>query len=450
MSPLSANQEQMVGRASVQALEQTFASLFNPPRRRSWLVNSNRYLVDCVGRIEADKRANAVVQADLGQYIAASAPLHCADGWTLLGRALGSHLRGDRDTARHLAYYAELRAAVSLLASAGLGIFDKDHFVLDASGSVLQFPGRKGTHVATWEILTYWAGLPVAGDLLTGIVSAGGRTLRQWLDAFSAGVTGALVATDWLRGWGLDLKRLSEDRDARNDSSYRPTRLSRRRSWDVVRAADFAAGLWTICEPAPPSGFEALDRHLVRLSLGTVQNALAAARWRRSRREREQFRLRVTQAVAGLAPAGLSEDEWVQFLTRQAQPDDPVPMLAARRQDPADHPRHHLQLMSRALLLLRVATGASSRLLRVSSVGRDRIHFWWGSLGRDMGLWEPGGEPDDCSDLWADVGAAVDEVHSWVADGAVQKSSQSLLNEHPRALSLLGEGERVALWGLSL
>src|SRR6266540_3509352 len=167
MSPLSARQERMVGLASVPALEQTFASLFSPPRRRSWLVKSNRYLVDCVDRIEVDKRARAVVQSDLGQYIAASAPLHCADGWTLLGRALGSHLRGDPDTARHLAYYAELRAAVSLLASAGLGIFDRDHFVLDASGSVRQFAERLGTHVATWEVLTCWAGLPVAGDLLT-------------------------------------------------------------------------------------------------------------------------------------------------------------------------------------------------------------------------------------------------------------------------------------------
>ena len=47
--------------------------------------------------------------------LAATGPSHCLDGWTFLSRALAALLSGDTHTTRHLAYYAQLRAALSLL-----------------------------------------------------------------------------------------------------------------------------------------------------------------------------------------------------------------------------------------------------------------------------------------------------------------------------------------------
>ena len=44
--------------------------------------------------------------------------------------------------------------------------------------------------------------------------------MSDWLNHFSPGVVWAPVAEDWLRVMGLDLKRLSVDRDARNEASY--------------------------------------------------------------------------------------------------------------------------------------------------------------------------------------------------------------------------------------
>jgi len=63
-------------------------------------------------------------------YVAVSAPLHCADGWSFLGRAVAAILLGDATAARHLGYYAELRAAMSLMAAHGVGIFNRTHFVV--------------------------------------------------------------------------------------------------------------------------------------------------------------------------------------------------------------------------------------------------------------------------------------------------------------------------------
>jgi hypothetical protein len=68
----------------------------------------------------------------LAQYIAASSILHCADGWSYLGRAINCLLKGDPHRVVHLAYYAELRAALSLLASEAIGVFSRNNFVIDA------------------------------------------------------------------------------------------------------------------------------------------------------------------------------------------------------------------------------------------------------------------------------------------------------------------------------
>jgi len=62
----------------------------------------------------------------LSEYIAASCLLHCSDGWSYLGRAISALLRGDPHRARHLAYYAELRAATALLAKVGVSSIDSN------------------------------------------------------------------------------------------------------------------------------------------------------------------------------------------------------------------------------------------------------------------------------------------------------------------------------------
>jgi len=106
-------------------VEVTFSGLKPFIARSKWLGVTNRYSKDTIAKIKSDASAKKIREPQqLSQYISASCLLHCSDGWSYLGKAILSILRGDPHRARHLAYYAELRAAVALLATEGIGIFN--------------------------------------------------------------------------------------------------------------------------------------------------------------------------------------------------------------------------------------------------------------------------------------------------------------------------------------
>ena len=157
-----------------------------------------------------------VVSNDLSQYIAASAVLHCVDGWSFLGRALSCHACGDSDVARHLGYYSELRAAMSILAAEGIGVFHNDHCVID-SGDNQQFVRGLNTHMMAWLALKAWASRADSADILTDVIRPNGYPLKQWLEAFGAGPQLRPLGEAWLTSWGFDLQCMFEDRAARNN-----------------------------------------------------------------------------------------------------------------------------------------------------------------------------------------------------------------------------------------
>ena len=132
-------------------VEKTLAGLKPFIARSRWLGSTNRYCKDTLAKIKSDASARRIrCPLHLAQYISASSLLHSSDGWSYLGKALLSILRGDPHRAVHLAYYAELRAAVSLLATEGIGIFNNRHFVIDAPGSVARMHGGNSpTHQFT-------------------------------------------------------------------------------------------------------------------------------------------------------------------------------------------------------------------------------------------------------------------------------------------------------------
>ena len=420
-------------------------------RRNRWLGNNNTYRRNCIKVLEKPwgGQLRPINHRHLSEYIVASAPLHCADGWSFLGRALDCHAQGDADAARHLGYYAELRGAMSLLATEGIGVFSSRHFVVESPQRCQEVQPRKGTHTIAWLALEHWSGLKRSTDLLATVIEPGGIPLADWLDAFrGARTTWRPIGAEWLNTWGLDLRRLSDDRDARNEASYRPTRLNTRASLDVSDSSSFMRSLWAVCEPSTPSRFESLDRHLLRLSL---EQAFEAVTGKRARDDPSNFKDRVAVMLHAVAPSGLPVDEWIRFLTRNARPEDSILTTEARGTVTMRDPSHHIQVIARAALLLRVATGACALLLREAGFGHSELEFWWKSLGEEHGLWEPGNEPDELLDLWADVEIALDEMHEWeVSKSGADVSYAIWRREQAYAISVLGECERIALWGLGL
>src|SRR3990172_5374634 len=136
MKPLKATEKSALRLGSRSRIQVAFAGLKRHLRRHRWIASANRYRKDCIGTLGRDASSHiGVDHRELEQYIAASALLHCMDGWGFLGAALDCHSQNDADEARHLAYYGELRGAAALLATEGIGVFCHQHFVVDALGS---------------------------------------------------------------------------------------------------------------------------------------------------------------------------------------------------------------------------------------------------------------------------------------------------------------------------
>src|SRR5579871_4913714 len=157
-------------------VEATFANLSRFFNEASWLGRQNRYSENTIEKISSDAKLGRIRSPrQLAQYITASSILHCADGWSYLGRAILSLLQGDPHRARHLAYYAELRAAMAVLATEGVGIFKNKHFVIDGPNCVMRLDTKKGTHEVVWDCLEYWSRQRRSGDVFAELIAPYGR-----------------------------------------------------------------------------------------------------------------------------------------------------------------------------------------------------------------------------------------------------------------------------------
>ncbi len=383
---------------------------------------------------------------DVKCYIAVSGPLHCADGWSYLGRAVDAHNRGDVPTSVHLGYYASLRAAMSFLATQSIGVFNNTHIYIDQASGDPEIIRGLGTHKFVWEALgCFLTSHKHSRFTLEEIVRPGGHSLRAWLN--EANLPSAAGGAEIVRTWGLDLQRLSCDRQTRNHVSYRPIQYSGDYRSGTEACARFMSELWGLSEPAG-SSFWSLDRYLLRQILELEFEGTQGQSVEQGRSRFESF---VYRAVNQLAPTGADQDQWLSFLLRDSDPTDPEVFDLAKKKDPVGKSGQHLQVLSRSFLLLRLASGACARFLGVSGVSMQDLEFWWSEWGSHMGLWESGQFIPSFADLWLDVEIAMDDLENGSAGtSGSQPSRKNWLLSNAESLAILGSCERIALWGLGL
>lgn len=413
-----------------------------------WLDVRNRYRLNALGQIKRDAPTNpqawTPTHIHLSDYIAASTITHCFDGWSFLGRAIEAELAGDPDSARHLGYYAELRAAMALLGADGIGVFDNKHVVVDARGRCHVVRAR-GTHVFTWEVLEFWAASTAGVNTLLNSIQPGGLKLKEWLNHYPAGVN--FIATTWLKQWGLDLSRLADDRNARNLASYRPTAFTSPGPTEVVDTIDAVARFWEMCEPGALGGFPVLDRHLLRRG---IELAFVNSQGRTRRQARRRYDNDVKAMLHGVSPRELSPDQWLSFLNyADGASDSRLLDDAAGLSKPTDS-NHSKEVLARAALLLRVATGSVAELVSdVKTSGGSELEFWWSDRSVRRRLWAEDNPPSIFADLWLDIRDATAAVTAW-ANASGTRCHYGLWNDHGREAGALATTERVALWGLGL
>jgi len=258
---------------------------------------------------------------------------------------------------------------------------------------------------------------------------------------------GGTISSQWLRKWGLDLQRFTNDRMTRNAASYRPTRLDPRPPVSSLDSSRSMRDIWAVCEPSLANGFTGLDRYLIRRSLELAYTSTSVP----AKRTAQDFASRIAHAVSQLGPIGLSSQQWQDFLTRQTDPADPPLLTRAEGISPIAASTHHLEVLARATLLLRIATGTCLQMLRNTGVTGADLNFWWGAIAHDHGLWEQGDQPVPLSNLWLDIAGAMEDLESWEQNAAVTGMSVAeWRRDCASALSILSSCELLGLWGLGL
>ena len=437
-----------VDNANRQAIKDEFLQNLSAfvPAHGNWIKDTNRYRFDTIQKILADTQSNSIVQADMKEYIAGSSVVHCKDGWEFLGSSVDSLLKGREGHAVHLAYYAELRAAMSFLASFGIGVFQNRHCYVDASGTVVyRNANTSGTHDFVWQVLNRWSITPLRATDLIELVEVDGRKLRDWISAdtaFLGPITAGNLAGNWMNLWSMDIQKLSDDRHIRNEGSYRPSNIDNTRRYlrNIENELDFVQNTWRSCEPNGSLRFGNLDLFLLREII--VKSYEGHFKNTPNNQELQHIYDRMIQSL------GISRNTYTEaFLTKRINVNRSSIMEMAEldRLDPNGRPRP-TSVISRAFMLLRIATSAVRDSMNYSNITFPDITSWTQYEGVKRGIWRPNEPIQDPDILWLDVEESNDSIQDFLSVNTI--TNYNVQHQIAPEINVLGQNERMFYWGI--
>jgi hypothetical protein len=203
--------------------------------------------------------------------------------------------------------------------------------------------------------------------------------------------------------------------------------------------------MWALLEPARPLSFGQLDKYLLRR---TLESAFFSVRGLSARRAPADYSRQVATAVGAVVSA-VEAAEWTPFLLREQDQDDPEILRMADCKPSPARSDYHVSMMARALLLLRVASGANRRMLNEAGVPLESLSFWWQPYGQGLGLWDPPAPTvSELTDGWDDAQVALEDIEAALKDGTAA-SYQGVVSELSAPLARLTGMEIVGVWSLA-
>lgn len=407
-----------------------------------WIGPRNRFAKDTLNKIRLDG-ANPRYFNQISDYIAASAILHCTDGWTYLSNAIQCLLNGEIMTSVHFAYYAELRAVTSFLAFNGIGIFNRKHcYVKNASAEL--FNGQ-GTHKTVQDTIDEWSELASNSSRLLDLFSVNGLNFSKWLSAagFDPGTpTISELARGWLKNWSIDLKNIEEDQKLRNEVSYRPQNLTCRNDrLELINNLKTIIEFWKACEPSVSDRFKNLDLHLLRLALEKTYK-------KGGKSNPKGFHNFINKIFINL---GIENQEYLKEFSIRKEVKDDLLILSKASEKGIDRRGFFqpLPIISRAILLLRLSSASSLHLLKSNNINAAETKFCWNKKGNEGGLWEDNNYPNSMTDLWADIEVILDSISNWCE----QNPTKGVFNAHQDLafdLWQFNQFQKIGLWAIGL
>jgi len=386
----------------------------------------------------------------ISQFLAASSLSHLLDGWMYLSDAFCALLNGDKGTAVHLAYYAELRSAMSFLATEGLGVFSDKHIgIFSATQSDVyptnyyKSPGnptsykqpKSPTHQFVWEAVEKWSQTSTRPNIeLLKIFKVDGHNFYDLMEYFhpstaSSSLVTVKIVKKWLKDWCFDIKNYRLDRQNRNEASYRPQRISNySENIDFALIINELTRFWEIISPSENSEFDALDKYLLKKLFSSVYDGLGT-----------------TQTLYELVSTafqqhGMYDSQLINFMTSNSS-EHPIFTYASMRSN------EPLAIFARATLLLRISMGLVSQLFSKGQITKNNLNFIWTKYSLDNGFWPPEEPVENFKDLWYDISSLLEDLKVDISNQA-NNSLFSLRERKPLEIMFLSQINRACLWGL--
>jgi hypothetical protein len=402
----------------------------------------NFYLKNTVDKIN-DR--NIPIQTEpLCDYLAASVISHCYDGWNFLSRSIESFLNGDISSSIHFAYYSELRAVMSLMASNGIGIFDKRHVYFDSTQTPMMLFGtsagkRLTTHEVAHQLINAWSQANLHREDVLKLINISNRSLSDWLIA-SGGTASSQYAQSivkqWIERWSIDLK-LDEDQKLRNETSYRPR--FKINKVDIKDSVNNILKIWSVLEPVPSNRFQEIDKYLWRIGI------------------EEAFKLTTGRTIKNKAyisfvdnifqTLGEPQGQFLyDFLLRRVEKADHFILTEARK----DSGNNKINLTNpsamicRAILLLRISTGFAGSHINAQT---QALQFWWEETSLSMGLINSIPSGIKTYDLYSDISDSISNVQINIHGLNTVRDALTLQAED---LNNIKQMQRACFWGLGL
>lgn len=332
--------------------------------------------------------------------VAAAQISHLVSGWGYASSAISSYLKNAKDEAVHYAYYAELRAALSLYAGSGAHFKEGNNFYILSNGRKKELSNDfklLKTHTIAWDFWNEWLKRSDAQDLiLDGFRLAPSVSLRDLQPVLSL-----FDASGAVKDWGKDLMQAPyRDRKARNKASYEPDLVQRRLSPLTADDLNFIAALCRLLLPAE-NGLQdsaLFDMSFIQYHLIKTIEDKARVLDENGEGQLEESRL---QLIKGICEVTGQSASILEHLVPAELDQNIIGVFekAAGTNALADN------VLSRAIFLLRLSTISVKK--NIASSGSDVVKEWllnWldvsGFIEKDSGI-----EPFD---LFSDFELALD------------------------------------------
>ncbi|NVN56991.1 hypothetical protein FLM52_14695 [bacterium Scap17] len=438
---LSQSSRSVLEKQSEDAIVNALSSLKTAFHNRTLIDSENPFFInqeEAIKEFFSEITDSPKPNNDLTEHMSISVIIHNNDGWSYLTQAMQAIIRGDIGAASHLAYYAELRAALSILASQGIGIYNYRNIIVDSTGKIHKL-NKSPTHKITWLALEEWAKSANASDFFGSEILPFNIPLRDWLHEYEGTPDLSHTGASLIKMWGLELSKYSLDRSSRNEVSYQVNLKPELKRLTPHALTSFMSEIWSSSNPESKP-FSSLDSKLLKKILHTIYSEKSDAIFTQS-----SYDTTINRTCSNLeTPAYVKS-----YLISNDSSDESSILDYAYKNRGADDDYQFLDVFSRAFLLLRLASASTSRLMRKADVTLDELAFWWLPMSYSSGIANEGsltGEADyDFENLWHEINDAIEDLEDVDPENSCVKT---FMSDYANTIEPLSRLDKLTFFGL--